>query len=133
VGSDRVKKSGKVLKLLENEYSPAVVKEELKALSNRNLLSNPPAVIAEEVRMLLALGDSPFLTRVQHAADGSYSNVTICTLDISGLFSMITCVMAANGMNILGAQIHTSSNGKVMDVLQATPCRVSYRPCPMSE
>jgi [protein-PII] uridylyltransferase len=31
---------------------------------------------------------------------------------------MITGVMAANGMNILGAQIHTSSNGKVLDVLQ---------------
>jgi [protein-PII] uridylyltransferase len=26
--------------------------------------------------------------------------------------------MAANGMNILGAQIHTSTNGKVLDVLQ---------------
>ncbi len=119
VGSDRVKKVRKdALRLLENEYPSAVVKEELKALSIRNLLSNPPAVIAEEVRMLLALGDSPFLTRVQHAADGSYSNVTICTLDVPGLFSMITGVMAANGMNILGAQIHTSSNGKVLDVLQ---------------
>ena len=119
VGSDRVKKVRKdVLKLLENEYPSTVVKEELKALSIRNLLSNPPAVIAEEVRMLLALGDSPFLTRVQHAADGSYSNMTICTLDVPGLFSMITGVMAANGMNILGAQIHTSSNGKVLDVLQ---------------
>jgi [protein-PII] uridylyltransferase len=31
---------------------------------------------------------------------------------------MITGVMAANGMNILGAQIHTSTNGKVLDVLQ---------------
>jgi [protein-PII] uridylyltransferase len=26
--------------------------------------------------------------------------------------------MAANGINILGAQIHTSSNGKVLDILQ---------------
>jgi [protein-PII] uridylyltransferase len=119
VGSDRLKKIRKsVLELLESEFPAAVVKEELKALSNRNLLSNTPAVIAEEIRLLLALGDSPLLSRVQHAADGSYSNVTICTLDIPGLFSMITGVMAANGMNILGAQIHTSSNGKVLDVLQ---------------
>jgi [protein-PII] uridylyltransferase len=119
VGSDRLKKVRKsVLALLENDYPAAVVKEELKALSIRNLLSNSPAVIAEEVRMLLALGDSPILTRVQHASDGSYSNVNICTHDIPGLFSMITGVMAANGMNILGAQIHTSSNGKVFDVLQ---------------
>jgi [protein-PII] uridylyltransferase len=31
---------------------------------------------------------------------------------------MITGVMAANGMNILGAQIHTSTNGKALDILQ---------------
>ncbi|MGA7828318.1 MAG: [protein-PII] uridylyltransferase [Geobacteraceae bacterium] len=119
VRSDRLKKIRKdVLKLLENEYPVAVVKEELKALSIRSLLSNPPVVIAEKVRMLLALGDAPLLTRIQHAPDVSYSNVSICTLDIPGLFSMITGVMAANGMNILGAQIQTSSNGKVLDVLQ---------------
>jgi len=47
-----------------------------------------------------------------------YSKYTICTLDVPGLFSKITGVMAANGMNILGAQIHTSTNGKVLDVLQ---------------
>ena len=119
VGSDRVKKvRKKVLELLADEYPAALVKEELKALSVRNLLANPADVIANEVRMLLALADSPFLSKVHHAADGSYSNVTICTLDVPGLFSMITGVMAANGMNILGAQIHTSSNGKVLDVLQ---------------
>jgi [protein-PII] uridylyltransferase len=31
---------------------------------------------------------------------------------------MITGVMAANGINILGAQIHTGSNGKALDILQ---------------
>jgi [protein-PII] uridylyltransferase len=35
-----------------------------------------------------------------------------------GLFSRITGVMAANGANILGAQINTSRNGKVLDILQ---------------
>jgi len=35
-----------------------------------------------------------------------------------GLFSRITGVMAANGVNILGAQINTSKNGKVLDILQ---------------
>ncbi|HOP41036.1 MAG TPA: [protein-PII] uridylyltransferase, partial [Geobacteraceae bacterium] len=78
--SDRVMKVRKqVLTLLDNEYPAAVIKEELKALSIRNLLSNSVMVIAEEVRMLLDLGDSSILCRVQHSADGSYSNVSICT------------------------------------------------------
>jgi [protein-PII] uridylyltransferase len=34
------------------------------------------------------------------------------------LFAKITGVMAANGINILGAQIHTSKNGKALDTLQ---------------
>ena len=37
---------------------------------------------------------------------------------MSALFSKITGVMAANGVNILGAQIHTGTNGKALDILQ---------------
>ena len=35
-----------------------------------------------------------------------------------GLFSKIAGVMASNGLNILGAQIHTRRNGEVLDILQ---------------
>ena len=107
-----------MLELLEAEYPAAAVKEELKALSTRHLLSNPPVAIAEHVRMLLSLGNSTFVSRLSHEPEGGYSTFSICTLDTPGLFSMITGVMAANGMNILGARISTSSNGKALDVLQ---------------
>ncbi|MCM2357360.1 MAG: [protein-PII] uridylyltransferase [Geobacteraceae bacterium] len=117
--SERVKKvKRKVLEILEDEFPAAQVKEELKALTTRHLLSNQPQVLAEHVRILLALGDSKIIMRVAHEIDRGYSNFTICTLDVPGLFSMITGVMAANGFNILGAQIHTSTNGKALDVLQ---------------
>jgi len=119
VRSERVKNvRKKVLELLEAEYPAAAVKEELKALSTRHLLSNPPVAIAEHVRMLLSLGNSTFVSRLSHEPEGGYSTFSICTLDTPGLFSMITGVMAANGMNILGARISTSSNGKALDVLQ---------------
>jgi [protein-PII] uridylyltransferase len=119
VHSERVKKAKrKVLEILGNEYPPTQVKEELKALSIRHILSNPPEVLAAQMRMLLSLGKSTFVSNVSHELESGYSNYTICTLDVPGLFSMITGAMAANGMNILGAQIHTSSNGKALDVLQ---------------
>jgi [protein-PII] uridylyltransferase len=110
----------KVLELLESECVASQVREELKAMSIRHLLSNSPAALAEHVRILLALNGRNIIFQVSHEEGCSYSNVTICTHDIPGLFSMITGVMAANSMNILGAQIHTSSNGKVLDVLQVT-------------
>ncbi len=45
------------------------------------------------------------MMKVEPEAEGDYSNVTLVTLDIPGLFSKITGVMAANSINILGAQI----------------------------
>jgi [protein-PII] uridylyltransferase len=75
-------------------------------------------VIADHVRTLLSLTDNQLVLKVSHETDCGYTNYTVCTYDVPGLFSMITGVMAANGMNILGAQIHTNSNEKVLDILQ---------------
>lgn len=117
--SERVKKvKRQVLEILGDEYPTALVKEELKALTTRHLLSNAPDVIADHIKTLLLLDGKNLVMKVVHEVDKGYSNFTICTLDVPGLFSMITGVMAANGMNILGAQILTSRNGKALDVLQ---------------
>ena len=117
--SERVKKvKRKVIDILGDESPVAQVKEELKAMTTRHLLSNHPAVLAEHVRILLSLGENNIVMRVVHEIEKGYSSFTICTLDVPGLFSKITGVMAANGVNILGAQIHTSSNGKALDILQ---------------
>jgi len=56
--------------------------------------------------------------QVQHEQESGFSSFTICTFDTHGLFSKITGVMAANGINILGAQIFTGKNGKILDILQ---------------
>lgn len=117
--SERVKKvKRKVLDILGDEYPVALVKEELKAMTTRHLLSNPPATLAEHVRLLLSLDEEAIVLKIVHEMDKGYSSFTICTFDVPGLFSKITGVVAANGINILGAQIHTSSNGKALDILQ---------------
>ena len=117
--SERVKKvKRKVVDILGDEYPAVQVKEELKAMTTRHLLSNPPKVLAEHVKILLSLEEGAEIIRVSHELENGYSNFTICTFDIPGLFSKITGVMAANGINILGAQIHTSTNGKALDILQ---------------
>ncbi len=112
----------KVTKLLEDELPLAAIKQELKGMTTRHLLSNPPELLAAHVRLLHELtGSTPLVMKVLHDKldeDKGYSNFTICTFDHPGLFARITGVMAANGMNILGAQIHTGSNGKVLDILQ---------------
>ncbi|MDA8431202.1 MAG: [protein-PII] uridylyltransferase [Geobacteraceae bacterium] len=117
--SERVKAViKKITAMLEDEYPPARVREELKAMSVRLLLSNNMPAIAEHVRMLIGLEEADVLMQLTHQPASGYSDFTICAHDVPGLFSRITGVMAANGVNILGAQINTSRNGKVLDVLQ---------------
>jgi len=108
----------KVAVLLEDDYPATAVREELKAMPVRLLLSNDAPLIADHARLLLGLESSDVLMKIAHQQESGCSEFTICTHDMPGLFSRITGVMAANGVNILGAQINTSRNGKVLDILQ---------------
>jgi [protein-PII] uridylyltransferase len=117
--SERVKAViKKIIELLEDEFPTARVREELKAMPVRLLLSNSLTAIAGHVRMLIGLEEAEVLMQLDHQAASGYSEFTICAQDMPGLFSRITGIMAANGVNILGAQINTSRNGKVLDILQ---------------
>ncbi len=108
----------KVVGLLEEEFGGKVIKEVLRQMSTRYLLSHRSREIAAHIRVVLALKDRPLVMKVEHAPQAEYSNLIIATLDIPGLFSKITGVMAGNGINILGAQISTMNNGVALDVLQ---------------
>ena len=108
----------KVTVMLEDELPVAEVRQELRSMPVRLLLSNSYPLIAEQVRLLLGLEKSHILLRLSHQPESDCSEYTICAHDMPGLFSRITGVMAANGINILGAQINTCKNGKVLDVLQ---------------
>jgi len=117
--SDRVRRVKRaVCDLLREDYPQQLIKDELQSLTTRHLLSYTPEVIAAQLRTLLALTDNLLVLKLSHEAEKGYTNCTVCTFDVPGLFSMITGVMAANGMNILGAQIHTNTNEKVLDILQ---------------
>ena len=113
----RVKRA--IFDILTADYQPQQVKDELQALSTRHLLSYTPEIIAGHMKTLLLLSsENTLVLKVVHEVEKGYTNCTVCTYDVPGLFSMITGVMAANGMNILGAQIHTNRNEKVLDILQ---------------
>ena len=117
--SERVKSVvRRVTEFLDGEFPAAAVMAELKAMPIRLLLSSNIPLISDHVRLLIGIDQSDLLMQVVHRQERGYSEFTICTPDVPGLFSRITGVMAANGVNILGAQINTSRNGKVLDILQ---------------
>ncbi|MDO8426393.1 MAG: [protein-PII] uridylyltransferase, partial [Deltaproteobacteria bacterium] len=87
-------------------------------LPHKYFLSTSPDSIAEHIKMLREFSGKPYLMTVRQDASREYTELVICTHDVHGLFSMITGVMAANAVNILGAQINTLKNGIVLDILQ---------------
>lgn len=90
----------------------------LKLLPPRYFLSNTAEMIAEHKKTVDALADEPVVMRTSQNKEAELSEITICTHDVFGLFSMITGVMAANSVNILDAHIFTLHNGVVLDILQ---------------
>lgn len=119
VGGERARSiRRKVREMVEYDIPATIAREELRALPTRYLLSNPLNTIADHLRLLVRLNEQDLVMHLQHEPENGFSSFTICTVDTPGLFSKITGVMAANGINILGAQIFTSKNGKVLDILQ---------------
>ncbi len=90
----------------------------LKLLPPRYFLSNSAEMIAEHKRVVDALKGEPVVMRTVQNTEAELSEITICTHDLFGLFSMISGVMAANSVNILDAHIFTLHNGVVLDILQ---------------
>jgi [protein-PII] uridylyltransferase len=108
----------KVIGLLEDEFGAKVIKDALKVMTTRYLLSHRSAEIAKYLRVALSRNDKALAMKVEHEPQGEYTQITISTLDMPGLFSKIAGVMAANGINILNAQIYTQTNGVALDILQ---------------
>lgn len=94
------------------------VDEYFNLLPMRYFLSNSPDHISEHIKILREFGNGPYSMKVRQDTFREYTEIVICTHDVHGLFSMITGVMAANGVNILGAQINTLKNGVALDILQ---------------
>lgn len=114
---DRIRE--RVVEILKPEsIGRSVVEDYFELLPQRYFLSNSPDFIADHIKVLREFVGKPYVMTVRQDTFREYTEFVICTHDVHGLFSMITGVMAANAVNILGAQINTLKNGIVLDILQ---------------
>jgi len=117
--SERIRnRKRRVVELLKDEYSEPDVKERLKLMSLRYLFAKHSAEIADHMRLIMDRRDQALVFKATNETDAKFTELTIVTVDVAGLFTMITGVMAAFNINILGAQIYTHNDGLVLDILQ---------------
>ena len=117
VGVDGIR--DEVVEIMEPQgVGLAVVENFFGLLPEEYLLSNSPALIAGHIKTLTRLGTKPYLMDIRQYSDREYTELVICTHDMHNLFSMITGVMTANGVDIMGAHINTLKNGIALDILQ---------------
>jgi len=117
--SERIRnRKRKVVAKLAEEFGDKRVRDTLKPMGTRYLVANRSSDMIEHLRLFFSRHGETLALKVEHVEEGEYTQVTISTLDIPGLFSKITGILAANGINILGAQIYTHSDGEALDILQ---------------
>jgi [protein-PII] uridylyltransferase len=97
----------------------------LQSMPDSYVLSTPEGMLAQHAdlwrrfRVGEASDEQPAMaTDLVHHADRGWSEFSVCTRDRPGLFSMLSGVLAAHGMNILAARITTSNDGVALDAFR---------------
>jgi [protein-PII] uridylyltransferase len=92
----------------------------LSDMPDRYFLSTPEEDIVLHVDLARRLQAEPLVTHVAHFPEREFSEFTVVTRDQPGLFSKLTGVLRANGMNIVGAHIFTGGSGMALDVFRVS-------------
>ena len=102
----------------KGEVDLQAVKAHLAMTSERYLETTGVQRMAEHLRMLQGLAETPVVTELFHHPDLGSSDLVVVTRDLPGLFSLIAGTLAASGVNIISAQIHTRADGIAIDTFQ---------------
>jgi [protein-PII] uridylyltransferase len=110
---------GERLRVAAGDEQPAqAVKAHLAMMSDRYVATTGVQRMAEHLRMLQRLSETPVVTELFHHTDLGSSDLVVVTRDLPGLFSLIAGVLASQGVNIISAQIHTRGDGIAIDTFQ---------------
>ncbi len=102
----------------EAQAQAQAVKAHVAMVSDRYLGGTSVQRMAEHLRLLRRLTAAPLATELFHHPDLGSSDLVVITRDVPGLFSLIAGTLAAHGINIISAQIHTRGDGVAIDTFQ---------------
>ncbi len=115
---NRVQLAPRLHALVGADVPLQAVKAHLAMTSDRYLATSSLQRMAEHIRLIARLEQSPVATELFHHPDLGSSELVVVTRDVPGLFSLIAGTLAAHGINIISAQIHTREDGIAIDTFQ---------------
>ncbi|HSF29974.1 MAG TPA: [protein-PII] uridylyltransferase [Candidatus Tectomicrobia bacterium] len=107
-----------VMSALSGRIPDAVVDAFFKAMPYKYIVSTAADTMAHHVQLVEGLKGEKLATKHTHHLELGSSELMICTPSKAGNFSKIAGTLAANKLNILGAQIYTRSDGLALYTLQ---------------
>jgi [protein-PII] uridylyltransferase len=116
--ANRTQVSERLHAAVKNEMDVQPVKAHVAMVSDRYLAGTSVSRMAEHLRLLRRLESAPLATELFHHPDLGSSDLVVVTRDVPGLFALIAGTMAAHGINIMSAQIHTRADGIAIDTFQ---------------
>lgn len=110
----------KIREAVRGKYPEVWLDETLPALIPRYLLATPFEKILIDIAALFRLLIEPIQIGARYLAERGVTEYTLYTHDqiTPGLFSKMTGVLAAKGLQILSSQVFTHTNGMVVDTFQ---------------
>jgi [protein-PII] uridylyltransferase len=115
---NRTQTSERLHAAVKDEFDLQAVKAHVAMVSDRYLASTSVQRMGEHLRLLRRLESGPLATDLFHHPDLGSSDLVVVTRDVPGLFSLIAGTLAAHGINIMSAQIHTRADGIAIDTFQ---------------
>jgi [protein-PII] uridylyltransferase len=109
---------GEVMSGLSGRIPEATVDAFFKAMPYKYIVSTPAETIVQHVQLVEGLKGGALATKHTHHLDLGSSELMVCMPSKAGNFAKIAGTLAANRLNILGAQIYTRNDGLAVDTLQ---------------
>jgi [protein-PII] uridylyltransferase len=103
---------------LSRRHDREEIRTFLQSMPERYFLATPEEEMPSHFELMRQFGDQVYLSTVRHLPEREYSEMVICARDRPGLFSRITGVFAAMGLDILSARITTRKDGLILDVFR---------------
>jgi [protein-PII] uridylyltransferase len=89
----------------------------------RYFVSHTPRQIARHAQVVLRFGSGQQAATGHQAMRGDFTEFIVCTRDVHGLYSRVSGVLTACGMNILGSHVYTTHGGLALEIYRTNTPR----------